>query len=86
MGVGVKPPGMPTSGGIGFWISPRKSNSHQSWPLLFLSPGGPVIFTGAALEAVGTATTLVQVPAVNVTFVAPDGGIGLLSGKWHQRG
>lgn len=79
MGVGVKPPGIPTSGGMGLLIRPRKRRSHQSFPSLFLSPGGPVTFTGGAFEAVGTGTTLVQVPAVKVTLVAPEGGIGLLS-------
>lgn len=79
MGVGVYPPGIPTSGGKGLTSKARNRSSHQSSPSLFLSPGGPVTFLGGALDAVGTATTLVHVPAVNVTLVAPGGGIGLLS-------
>lgn len=79
MGVGVNPPGIPTSGGIGLRMRPRNRRSHQSSPLLFLSPGGPVTFFGDEFDAVGTATILVQLPAVKVTLEAPDGGIGLLS-------
>lgn len=58
--VGVVPPGMPTPGGRNPPMSPPKMRSHQSSPLLFVAPGGPVTFCGGALDAVGTGTTVVN--------------------------
>jgi hypothetical protein len=76
--VGVVPPGMPTTGGRNPPIIPPKRRSHQSSPLLFVAPGGPVTFCGGELDAVGTGTTVVNDGgAVKVTLATEVGGITL---------
>jgi hypothetical protein len=67
---------IPMSKGSKPAIIPGKSRSHQSSPLLFLSPGGPVIFFGGELEAAGTGTTVVNDGgAVKVTEATEVGGM-----------
>lgn len=74
--VGLKPPGIPMSAGSSPPMIPGNRRSHQSSPLLFLSPGGPVIFLGGELDAVGTATTVVNAGgAVKVTLETEVGGM-----------
>lgn len=74
--VGLTPPGIPISSGSRPPMIPGNRSSHQSSPLLFLSPGGPVIFLGGELDAVGTATTVVnEGGAVKVTEETEVGGM-----------
>jgi hypothetical protein len=82
IGIGFSPPGIATSAGsVPPMMTPNRS-SHQLFPSLFLSPGGPVTFCGGEFDAVGTGTTEVyDGGTMNVTLDALGGGIMLSSAE-----
>lgn len=85
--VGITPATIAISAGSSPPMTPPKSRSHQSSPLLFLSPSGPVMFCGGELDAVGTATTIVKDGGAEKVMLATEvGGIILGSEKVILRG
>lgn len=81
-GTGIIEPTIPTAGGrtptTAGPAAPKTISHELSSSESLLLSGGPSTVTGESVE-VGTATSLVQVPAMNVTVDAVEGMIGLAS-------